>query len=141
VLFDGGKVLMNLLEPLDALAAALELQPLGAFYSLSHDEVIAWVGRDGEEYVAEHEGDADEDAEGWSIKGLRLWSREPRWFSPSPARETTTALLAHLRSEPSCLEVPDNGKREALLQVLVDLDVFLARMEANGKRFHLMSAF
>ena len=60
------------------------------------------------------------------------------WFEPSEALPSLEALLAHLRANPTAIEMPDwNELRESVLAELDDVLAKVKKAAAEGSRFNL----
>lgn len=101
--------MLNSSEQLDALADALAVSKLSAFYDYSDLEFNL------------SEEDLDE---GWIAENSQ-------WHDPAPALESVNALLAHLDK----LEIPEDSRGE-LQEELEDCRQKLMNAVSAGEKFH-----
>ena len=112
--------LLELEEPLEAIAAELNVTPLSGFY----DDTDCRCNLD-EDFVG-----SAEDGEGWT-------AADAQWYPAADLLASMTALLAHLESDPDVLPETNGWDQQAALEDLREFMELLKPAVAAGKTVHL----
>lgn len=106
-------------EPLDSLAAKLNITPLGAFY----DDTDLRYNMDEAEEFADSE-------DGWPASAAQ-------WFPAAQLLSSVSAILHHLQTNPDSLQTADGWKQADVIEELSDFKVDLETAAAQSKTVHL----
>ena len=148
-LFVNGKALAHASDRLDELAEAAGVRPLMDFFSMDPEEVDAlFEGVDlapgpGDDPALSNEDDADGGDDAPDLADLM---DEPpgaeEWYTADEGLVTVRALIQAVGAAPAPAVVdPFDPPTEAILADLREFESVLARLAADGIRWHLMVDF
>ncbi len=111
--------LLDLAEPLDALAAQLSVQPLSDFYDYTDLR-----------YNMDETGEFEEAETGWPADAAQ-------WFDASAALRSVNAILAYLQTRPQAMDAQDGWTQAEVEDELLDCKSELQRAVAEERTIHL----
>lgn len=110
---------LYLQEPLDELAAKLNITPVSAFYD---DTDVR--------YNMDETGEFEDSEEGWPASAAN-------WFPAETVLYSVSVILDHLQNNPNTLTTADGWKQDEVIEELTDFKLELESAAAQSKTVHL----